>query len=542
MSNVTQLQKKLEKDHKRQKTIDTHQGDEVIFYQAGKIPEIVDEIETILAASDELNIFVHAERMVRIYPNEKPSKGVNRSPGAPIIHPVESAHLSEIIGRASYGVRWDAKAGEYVACDPPRRIAETFLSRGYWPKLRKLSGFVECPTISPEGRLIDTKGYDEGTGLFLTGDIPGYIRPKDQPSIDDGKAAIERLKDLISTFPFVDLCDLSAALASILTAPIRRSLPAAPMIGFTAPTPATGKTTLAETPSMLVTGRRASVMAIGYDEAEQEKRLAGILMAGDSCIMLDNIERPLRGDLLCQATSQPFVRVRPLGGSGMCSIPTHALLLATGNNLQIHGDLKRRVVLVRLDARQERPEQREFARDHLGYVTENRGQIIHDVLTVILAYYAAGTPRIEGLTPYGSFEQWDRMVRRPLVWLGLPDPLQASESLRDMDPDLESTRLLFSAWYTELPERPMTAAEVVEAGRSELGNPNLHEALHLVCRDKVTGMKLGAWLKQHKDRIVDGLTLKHTGQDGHKKVAQWRVTRADFAGVAKPSPAIEVPL
>lgn len=174
-------------------------------------------------------------------------------------------------------------------------------------------------------------------------------------------------------------------------------------------------------------------MSLGHDDAEFEKRLGGVLLAGDAVISIDNIERALRGDLLCQIATQQFVPCAPWGGSGMLNVPTHALLVATGNNLAIIGDLKRRVMMVRLDAHTERPEQRSFDRNHLDEIKAQRGAIITDAFTIVGAYLGACEPKIAGLYDYGGFEEWDRLVRCPLAWLDLPDPL-AAESLRDQDP------------------------------------------------------------------------------------------------------------
>jgi len=325
--------------------------------------------------------------------------------------------------------------------------------------------------------------------------------------------------------------DTAAMLAGIITSLVRRILPAAPMMAITAPTPGTGKTLVAETFAIIATGRRASVLSLGHDEAEAEKRLGGVLMAGDACILLDNVERPLKGDLLCQVTTQQFVRLRPLGASGMVSIPTHALLVATGNNLSIVGDLKRRVVLIRMDAKQERPEQRTFNRDHLEYVFERRGTLIRAALEIPLAYFAAGSPAIDGLHPLGGFELWDKMVRRPLVWLGMADPLKAAEGLRQQDPDLEAMRLLFESWRAVFPSGEATAAEVVSASLYTLGtgetltrpNRDLYDAMQMVCSEKINSKRLGYWLRSHRDRIVDAMRLEQGGVDGTAKITKWKI-------------------
>ncbi len=501
-------------------------GRRVIRHDPGKLPEILDQLGAALAEYAG-NMYVYAGRLVRVYSvPEAQSGSVHRPRGALILHPVDAAHLVELAGRAAIHERFDARADRYKPCDCPKRVAEAYLARGHWPEIPTLTGFTEGPTITLDDKLLDQPGFNDG--LFLAFDqIAGYARPT--ASMEDAEQAMTILLDLIREFPLIGYEDRAAVLAGIITGLVRRILPAAPMMAITAPTPGTGKTLLAETFSIIASNRRASVLSLGHDDAEAEKRLSGVLLAGDACILLDNIERPLKGDLLCQVLSQPSVRLRPLGGSGMVSLPTHALMVATGNNLAIVGDLKRRVALIRMDAGTERPEQRTFARDHLADVFARRGELIRAALTIPLAYLAAGAPTIDGLYPLGGFAEWDRMVRRPLVWLGLPDPLKASEGLREQDPDLEAMRLLFSAWREAFGDKAVTAAEVVAAGMatqlmsSDRTHPDLYEGLQLVCAEKPNTRRLGYWLRAHRDRIVDGLQLKPARPDGHAKVARWQV-------------------
>lgn len=502
-----------------------------IKHRPGQLPKILDQLGLSLSESCE-NLFSYTGRLVRVYAApESASGGVHRPRGALVLHPVDGSHLTELATAAAIHERWDARAEEDLECDCPRRIADAYLARGNWPELRPLAGFIEAPTITLDGRLIHAPGHDSETGLFQAcAAIPGWSAPPAKPTRANAQAALDVLLDLVKDFPFVADEDRAAVVAGIITGLLRRVLPAAPLLAITAPTPGTGKTLIAETFAIIATGRRASVLSLGHDDAEAEKRLAGVLLAGDAVIALDNIERPLKGDLLCQVATQQFVRLRPLGASGMLSIPTHALMVATGNNLSIVGDLKRRVALIRMDSGQERPEQRTFSRDHLEDVFARRGELIRAALTLPLAYLAAGAPAIEGMHPIGGFEQWDRMVRRPLAWLGLPDPLKASESLREQDPDLEGMRLLLGAWRDAFPDKPKTAAELVTAGMTAGGEIDtikreaLHDALQLVCNEKPNARRLGYWLRRHQDRIVDGMQVKQGGSDGHAKVARWTVS------------------
>ena len=506
-------------------------GRRVIRHDPGRLPKVLDELGAALA-EDDCDLFVYAGRLVRIYsPPTTTRGGVVRARGALVLHPVEGAHLVEVAGRAARHERFNARAGDYRPCDCPRRVADAYLARGHFPELRQLNGFVEAPVVTGNGRLIDRPGFDAETGVFLAfARIDGYRRPPARPTKAEAAAAAARLLEKVSSFPFVGAADRSAFLAGVLTGLLRRLLPAAPMVAITAPAPGTGKTLILETFALIAMGRRASVLSLGHDDTETEKRLAGVLLAGDACIALDNIERPLRGELLCQVASQQFVRLRPLGASGMVSLPTHALIVATGNNLAIVGDLKRRVTMVRLDAREERPEQRRFDRDHLEFVLQNRGEMIGDALTICLGYLAAGAPSVDALPPLGGFGEWDRMVRRPLAWLGLADPLEASEGLREQDPDIEATRLLFASWAAAFGGEPRSAAEVVSASldskpmTSEFVHGELRDALQLVCAEKPNARRLGYWLRAHRDRIVDGLALRHAGAEAH--TARWRVVHS----------------
>ena len=508
-------------------------GRRVIRHDPGKLPEVLDQLGQALAEYGG-NLFSYTGRLVRVYPApETAGGGVHRPRGALILHTVDGPHLAELATRAAIHERYDARSEGYKPWDCPRRVADAYISRGNWPELRALSGFIEAPLITADGRIIDQPGYDADTGLFLAcGDIPGYSRPPARPTRADAEASKKILLDLIGQFAFVGAEDNAATLAGIITGLERRILPAAPIFAITAPTPGTGKTLTAEEIAIIATGRRASVLSLGHDDAEAEKRLAGVLLAGDACIALDNIERPLKGDLLCQVATQQFVRLRPLGASGMLSIPTHAMMIATGNNLSIVGDLKRRVVLIRMDAGMERPEQRVFKGDHLEDTLARRGELIRAALTIPLAYLAAGAPEIEGSHPFGGFEQWDRLVRRPLLWLGLPNPLKAAEGLREMDPDIEGMRLLMGAWVGEFGSSDTTAADAVQkstlfrpGNSSDYVSPELRDALQLICNEKPNTRRLGYWLRAHRDRIVDGMQIKQGSRNEHSKVATWKVSK-----------------
>jgi putative DNA primase/helicase len=123
-------------------------------------------------------------------------------------------------------------------------------------------------------------------------------------------------------------------------------------------TPGTGKSYLVHMACALATRNRFQVITLSAGEEENRKALGAMLLAGMPVISIDNVkaEHPLGGDMLCQATERPLVRVRILGKSETPDIECRAAVLATGNNAKVVGDMTRRAVICNLDADTERPE------------------------------------------------------------------------------------------------------------------------------------------------------------------------------------------
>ena len=64
------------------------------------------------------------------------------------------------------------------------------------------------------------------------------------------------------------------------------------------------------------------------------------------------------------------------------------------------------------------------------------------------------------MAPFGNFEVWSRLVREPLVWLGLADPCDSYERLADDDPERETLGALMDAWWTCFKDKGKTMKEV----------------------------------------------------------------------------------
>src|SRR5262249_12246657 len=256
-----------------------------------------------------------------------------------------------------------------------------------------------------------------------------------------------------SEFPFVANVDHSVALSAILSAFDRRSMVTAPLHAFTSPTAGTGKSLLVDLASVLLTGQLAPVLSQSKSDEEFEKRLESALLCSDQIISVDNCDREVASNRLCQALTQQVVKIRLLGHSQHVNVPVTSVFFATGNNLIISDDLTRRTLLCRIDAGMAQPELRTFKSDVLEQARSQRGKLVCAVLTILRAWHAPGTA--VGIKPaLGSFEDWSFRIRSPLVWLDQIDPVLSMKTIRESDP----ARLALSAVLMQWKEKLGTAS------------------------------------------------------------------------------------
>jgi putative DNA primase/helicase len=314
-------------------------------------------------------------------------------------------------------------------------------------------------------------------------------------------------------------------LAGILTALDRRSMATAPLIGFTAPAARTGKSLLVDLINVLATGRAMPVISQGKTEDEFEKRLGASLLAGDACISIDNCEAPISGALLCQALTQSEVDIRLLGYSKNIRTAMNASIFATGNNLEIAGDLSDRCLVASLDAKVERPGLRKFDVDVIQEAHAGRGELVVAALTILRACHVARA-RGERVTvdPFGGFADWSCRVREPLIWLGEPDPCTTVVKARDNDPQRDLLTVVIMQWEQNLGLN--TRYTVQELIAQAIAVPSFYNALLAVAAGRggaVDNARLGRWLKRVEGKIVGKCSLVQDGNSfGYPK---WKLVQ-----------------
>jgi hypothetical protein len=480
--------------------------DTAIEMRAGALVQIVDQAQAGLIKAGA-PIYQRGGELVRpIQVDMVNTDGpIRRAVGSTILTPVKRAWLLEQMARH---LEWTiTKKGKGVVADPNPKYAETMLARsGEWP-FSVLTGLANAPTLDQDGRAIAQSGYDSRTGLLLVFE-PGTFPPvPDAPTQNDAKAALGLFVHLLRGFPFAGPPDLSVALSAFLTALVRPSLGTAPLHGFDAPQAGTGKSLLVEMVGLVLTGSTPPAMAQGKSPEEDEKRLGAVMMAGDGLIWLDNVEKPIEGDLLCSMLTQKSVGVRPLGVSERRILPCTALVCATGNNLTLSGDATRRSVICRLDAGEERPDEREFAWDAKQEVMADRPGLVVAGLTALRAYKLAGSP--EKLKPFGSFPDYD-WVRGTLKWCGYADPAETRDAILSADPHKSELAEVMTYWSAAFGEGFRTVADIPTTG-TNMGGPqlDLEKALKNATNTNAwSGKSVGRWLLRHKDRVVGGFAFR----------------------------------
>lgn len=260
-------------------------------------------------------------------------------------------------------------------------------------------------------RLVLQPGYDAASGLYFS-PIGAVVSVPAYPSSNDVRAAVVSMQQPFLDFPLAspgeDLdagVSLSALIYATMLAANRRALPVAPGLAISSHGEgmSSGKTLLAEVVGTVATGKVPTPTTLSPNFTEQKKEIITHLIEGNGCLFLDNIPSGTRFDSACLAAAMtsPRYKGRLLGANKEVECTTSVLALATGNSLNLAGDLASRFMLARLDTGLERPEDRSSSSyriaDLRGWTVNNRQRLVAAVHTIVRGYLqecrrAGGTP------------------------------------------------------------------------------------------------------------------------------------------------------
>jgi hypothetical protein len=316
-------------------------------------------------------------------------------------------------------------------------------------KIRPLKRVANVPVLRPDGTVFDSPGYDVASELYYhpTGDVP-KIPPN--PTQEHAVRAGAWLLDMISQFPFEGESDRTNYIGLLLTLVVRELVGCVPLALIDAPSAGTGKSLLAKIAAIIATGALPEFGVLSRDEDELRKAFTSRLMEGPSILIFDNAADIVKSSTLAAVITSDVWQDRPLRKSVILHLPMRAVLIVTGNNIRLGGDMPRRCYRIRIDSNAAQPWRRDGFKHQLPeYAMGNRGKIVAALLTMARAWIVAGLP--DGDNPIlGSFESWCRVVGGILRYAGLTGFLGNLAEMHRDTADGEDDAEQWADWVSEI--------------------------------------------------------------------------------------------
>ncbi len=482
----------------------------MIYVQAGEIPRICDAAEREMA------------KTLRHYQRGGIIVIIITDPGTleTTVQTLSLSSLTRILAGIAIWQRYDKRSEAWFVCDPTERHVRVLHDSTNYPHLPVLKGIARQPYLRPDGSLMMNAGYDVVTGMFGVFNARQFSVP-DKPTKQQAEQALAELSDLLSEFAFKTDHDRAAAIAGILTAVIRPSLPQAPMLHVKAPSIASGKSYLCELLTAFATPQKGTPHAFPADDEECRKLLLAELLTAPAVIEFDNLTSDLiPHKSLCTALTSEHISGRILGQSKTAEVGTRVLFLSSGNNVDPVRDMTRRTVTINLDPACEIPAARDFAKQPVSEVRASRGHFVSLALTIVRAWICAGKPRAECKT-IATYADWSDHCRQSLLWLGLPDPAACIFEAMSDDPDRELLSEFLQAWFDRFGYVPTSVKDAIHPLYS---SDDLREIIEDIAKERdgsINRKRLGWWIKRHERQVVNGLRLVQ--DTATHNAAKWKV-------------------
>src|SRR6185295_13435217 len=235
---------------------------------------------------------------------------------------------------------------------------------------------------------IKQPGYDRTTQRFGVFDARHFALP--DPALDAARAALALLEELLTEFHFVAATDKAAALAAIVTAVVRPTLPHAPAFHVRAPVFGSGKTYLCELIGAFSGPGGNAKVSYPTTSEEATKVILSLLLTSPACVEFDDMDTDwIPHGIIKRMLTAEAITDRILGVSKTATVSTRTLFLGSGNNVGPVRDLLRRVLTIHIDPRCSTPATIAYSGFPVEKVRKARGAYVAAVLTIILAWRKA---------------------------------------------------------------------------------------------------------------------------------------------------------
>jgi hypothetical protein len=487
-----------------------------------------DALEALIDSNDPPCIFSRTGILVRLHRNERY-----------VIELLTRDMLKHAMARsARFYVIGEGGRVRETEVSPPNEVANNILAADDWPGIPDIKAIIETPVIRPDGSILSAQGYDAATHLYLAPivDLSGLVIPEVLTQKHAAASAQYILDEIFADFPFENNASRTNTLATLLSVIVRPLIKGnVPITTLDKPQAGTGASLIADIISTITTGKPASMWGMPETEDEWRKAITSALMDGSPVIVIDNVTGRLRSASLARALTAKTWWDRILGKSLMVSLPQEAVWIATGNNIQIGGDIARRALWVRLDAAQARPWTRTKFRhpDILGWIRENHDSVIAYLLIMARAWVQAGKP--PGSAKLGGFNEWGEVISGILEFAGVKDFMgNAAQLYDDMDQDVQQWDAFLGEWSVIHGDKPIKAGVVRDELTSlapiyaTFRDSMPDDVADAVNKTNAGSLKLSHILRKHLNQVYPSGRKLTQEMDKHSKVVLWKV-----AGVSK---------
>ncbi|MCU1636975.1 MAG: hypothetical protein JWQ68_2214, partial [Cryobacterium sp.] len=317
----------------------------------------------------------------------------------------------------------------------------------HYDQLPRLSGITRSPIVLRDGIVLTASGFHAQSGMFLdlTQDVEGIAVPEHPTDADIAEATSLIRDDLFAMdgaggtdgWVFASEADQTNAIAGLLTPLVRQNVSKAPALLFDGLQRGVGKGECVEIIHRTAFGTPAPIQPTPTTDEEMDKRLTAKLRAGADTIVLDEVQNKdgssrLDSNSLSAFLTSVLYEGRKLGASEILSSLNLATVFGTGNNIQIPGDMIRRVYTSRLSSDRPDLETRDnFRHDLDTWVPEHRGELLRACLIMIRAWYDRDQPDAPKTFGFKSFTEWQRVIGGILHLAGIRGFLSTVLEVRD---------------------------------------------------------------------------------------------------------------
>jgi len=436
----------------------------------------LDAIDAISVANIPPFLFRRGGHLVRVERDEEGRAGI-QAVNEHALRGIMDRTASWISTRIRGGVATD------IAVDPPLSVVRDLLSLpGDEWSVPSLIGISSCPIIHLDGSIHAAEGYDSESRTYFA-PKPGFVLSavSKNPTKADLQMSLDLILEMFHDFPFTDEAARWNAVGAFLTIVLRPLIDGPALCWLVdKPQAGSGASLLQQAVYVAATGEEPPATTAPKSPEEWEKRTLSVLLSGAPLYVWDNLEGNFRSDTLASVLTAREWKGRLLGKSEDVSVPARTVWFANGNNVQIGGDLARRVFVSRIDAQMAMPWQRQEFRhpDLLGWIRANRGRLVAAALTLARSWILAGCPKPQDVPPVGGFEGWRDTVGGVLEHAGVTEFLSnAMEVYIEADSEMRQWEGFLVAVDTVYHGQPWTVAELSDRLGKERKDPQWYPTL-----------------------------------------------------------------